>query len=162
MKRFNHIREIQYPKKPKPSQGMKKINSPLFVLLLVMISISIAHCSKTVEELQKNFVIDVMTKGKWTVQVFTENSADFSSEFTPYEFQFFENGNVQGIRSGAVANGTWAGDAGARTIFSIFPAANDTITKLNDTWKITNSTATLVEARPFNTGRNAYLKLVKK
>ena len=141
---------------------MKKINTPLFALLLVMISISIAHCSKTVEDLQRNFVIDVMTKGKWTVQVFTENSTDYSSEFIPYEFQFFENGNVQGIRGGYVANGNWAGNAAARTIFSIFPAANDTITKLNDTWKITNSTPTLVEARPVNGGRNAYLKMVKK
>jgi hypothetical protein len=141
---------------------MKKINSPFFVLMLVMISITIAHCSKTIEDLQRNFVIDVMTNGKWTVQVFTENSMDYSTDFSPFEFQFFENGNVQGTRSGQVSNGSWAGDAGARTIFAVFPAANDTILKLNDTWKITNSTTTLVEAVPVNAGRNAYLKLVKK
>jgi hypothetical protein len=33
---------------------------------------------------------------------------------------------------------------------------------LNDTWKVYNNTLTIVEANPTNTGRSAYLKLIKK
>jgi len=141
---------------------MRKLFSPSFILVLLIISISIAHCAKKKEEIQRNLVIDVMTSGRWEVRVFTENSQDLSAEFGSYEFQFFENGTVQGISGSSVTNGTWIGDANALTIFSNFPTANDTIIRLNDTWKITKNTLTLVEAKPVNTGRTAYLKLVKK
>jgi hypothetical protein len=147
---------------PKSLKSMRKLFSPSFILVLLIISISIAHCAKKKEEIQRNLVIDVMTSGRWEVRVFTENSQDLSAEFGSYEFQFFENGTVQGISGSSVTNGTWIGDANALTIFSNFPTANDTIIRLNDTWKITKNTLTLVEAKPVNTGRTAYLKLVKK
>ncbi|MDX2045392.1 MAG: hypothetical protein SFU87_01315 [Chitinophagaceae bacterium] len=141
---------------------MKKLYSPNFFLMLVLTAISIAHCAKKKEEIQKNIVIEAMTSGRWIVQGFTENSVDVSSEFTGYEFQFYENGTVQGIKSSATTDGSWLGDPSAMTIFSSFPSGNDTLKRLNDTWKIINNTFTLVEARPTNTNRTAYLKLVKK
>jgi hypothetical protein len=114
------------------------------------------------EELQKDFVIQVMTSGRWLVQDFTENTVDVSGEFGGYEFQFFENGTVQGIKGSIITTGTWVGNASAQTIFTSFPSGNDTLLRLNDTWKITNSSLSLVEAMPSGTSRIAYLKLVKK
>ena len=61
-----------------------------------MISISIAHCAKKKEEIQKDLVIQVITNGRWLVQYFSENTTDVSNEFTNYEFQFFENGTRSG------------------------------------------------------------------
>jgi hypothetical protein len=162
MSQFNIGRNFDIPINPKPGKSMKKLFTPPFALLLIIISISIAHCAKAVEDLKRDFVVDVMTSGRWVVEEFSENGTDLSVEFDPFEFQFFENGTVQGIRGAAVTNGTWVGDAGALTIYSNFPAGNDTIIRLNDTWKITRNTLSLVEARPVNTGRNAFLKLVKK
>jgi hypothetical protein len=141
---------------------MKKLFTPPFALILLLISITIAHCAKKVEEVQKDLVIQAMTSGRWVVQAFSENGTDLSTEFGPYEFQFFENGTVQGINGAAVTNGTWVGDANALTIFSNFPSASDPILRLNDTWKITKNSMSLVEAKPVNTGRTAFLKLVKK
>jgi len=141
---------------------MKKLYSPQFVLILLMISISIAHCAKKKEEIQKDLVIQVMTSGRWVVQSFSENNKDLSAEFSTYEFQFFENGTVQGINGSVVTSGSWVGDANALTIYSNFPVGSTTILRLNDTWKITNNTLSLVEARPVNNSRTAYLKLVKK
>jgi hypothetical protein len=46
-------------------------------------------------------------------------------------------------------------NAGARTISCCFPGANDTLLRLNDTWKIFNNTFTLVEANPTNTTKNS-------
>jgi hypothetical protein len=162
MSQFNIDRHPDILINPKPGKSMRKLFTPPFALILIIISISIAHCAKTVEDIKKDFVIEVMTSGRWVVEVFSENSVDLSAEFGPYEFQFYENGTVQGIRGAAVTNGTWVGDAGALTIYSNFPSGNDTIIRLNDTWKITRNTLNLVEARPVNTGRNAYLKLVKR
>jgi hypothetical protein len=162
MSKFNVELKSDIPVNPNPLKSMKKLFSPLFALILLIISISIAHCAKKVEEIQRNMVIDVMTSGRWVVESFSENGTDLSTDFDPYEFQFYENGTVQGIKGSTVTSGNWVGDANALTIFSNFPTANDTIIRLNDTWKITNNTLTMVEARPVNTGRTAYLKLVKK
>lgn len=141
---------------------MKKLYSPPFFLILVLISITIAHCAKKKEEIQKDLVIQVMTTGKWKVEVFSENNIDVSTEFASYEFQFFEDGTVKGINGSVITTGTWVGNASALTIYSNFPVGSDTILRLNDTWKITNNTLSLVEAKPQNTSRTAYLKLVKK
>lgn len=139
---------------------MKKLLSPSFVLVLILIAISVAHCSK--EDIQKNLITKAMTDGQWVVQQFTENSQDLSSEFTPYSFQFFDNGKVNAINGTTVITGTWVGDTNARTITSTFPAVNNTLQRLNDTWQIFNNTLTMVEANPLSPSRNAYMKLVKK
>jgi hypothetical protein len=141
---------------------MKSLYSAKFVLLLLIISISIAHCAKKKEEIQKDLIIQVMTSGRWLVQNFSENTNDVSNEFTNYEFQFFENGTVQAINGSVITTGNWVGDANALTIYANFPLGSNTILRLNETWKITNNTLKLVEAIPANPGRTAYLKLVKK
>jgi hypothetical protein len=141
---------------------MKSLYSAKFVLLLLIISISIAHCAKKKEEIQKDLVIQVMTSGRWLVQNFSENTTDVTNEFTNYEFQFFENGTVQAINGTVITSGTWVGNANSLTIYANFPVGSNTILRLNETWKITNNTLSLVEAIPANTGRTAYLKLVKK
>jgi hypothetical protein len=87
---------------------------------------------------------------------------DVSPEFVPYLFQFYENGQVKAENGSTIVTGSWTADPSARTITSTFPTGNNTLQRLNDTWKIFNNTFTLVEANPTNTGRNAYLKLVKK
>jgi hypothetical protein len=127
-----------------------------------MISISIAHCTKQKEEIQKDLVIQVMTSGRWVVQSFSENNTDVTAEFSTYEFQFLENGTVQGINGSVITTGNWVGNANALTIYSNFPTGSTTILRLNDTWKITNNTLSMVEAKSANTSRTAYLKLVKK
>lgn len=139
---------------------MKKILSPGFICILMVIAISAAHCSK--DEVQKDLIIQAMTNGKWQVQQFRESTLDVSPEFVPYLFQFYENGQVNAENGSTIVTGTWTADPSARTITSTFPTGNNTLQRLNDTWKIFNNTFTLVEANPTNTGRNAYLKLVKK
>ena len=141
---------------------MKKGYSQLVFLLVLLFGISIAHCKKAKEQIAKNYVIEVMTSGRWIVQQFSEDGTDESSQFTPYEFQFTADEKVYGIEGAVQTPGTWSGDASAMTIYSNFPNANDTLTKLNDTWKITKNTPSLVEAKPNNPSRVAFLQLVKK
>jgi hypothetical protein len=139
---------------------MKKLFSPPTMLVVLIIAISVAHCSK--KEVQKNIIIQAVTNGRWVVQQFTENTLDVSSEFKTYEFQFYENGTVQGISGAVITNGSWTANPEDRTITSVFPTGNDTLKRLNDTWRIFNNSFTLVEANPTNVSRTAYLKLVKK
>lgn len=130
------------------------------ILIILPAAIWLAGCSK--EDVQKNIIIQAMTSGRWVVTTFTESGSDYSGDFTPWEFQFYENGTVQGIKGSTTINGTWTANPDARTITSAFPAGDATLTRLNDTWLIFNNTFVLVEANPLNTARNAYLKLNKK
>ena len=66
----------------------------LLTLFLVAIAISVGSCSKKVDEIKRNLVIDAMTDGRWLVQTFTDNDTDITSQFASYEFQFYSNGTV--------------------------------------------------------------------
>jgi hypothetical protein len=136
---------------------MKNIYPAIFLCLF---SLTVMNCSK--ENIQKNILVDAITNGRWLVTEFTENASDYTPNFNVFEFQFYENGTVQAIEGSNITNGTWVADINTRTITASFSGTNLTLGKLNDTWKIINSTLTLVEANPVNTSRNAYLKLNKK
>ena len=143
---------------------MKKFRVGYGLLLLLVFSLSAVQCKKVKEDLGKKFIISAMTSGLWTVQTFTDENADITENFAGYEFQFKEDGKVYAIKTGTLeqVTGAWEGNVDDLTIFSNFPGAGEPLQRLNDTWKITNNTTKLVEASPFNSGRVAYLKLVKK
>ncbi|MCC6288685.1 MAG: hypothetical protein IT249_12460 [Chitinophagaceae bacterium] len=104
-----------------------------------------------------------MTDGRWIVEKFTENETnDVTAMFEGYEFQFKEDGKVYGYYNTDQKQGVWEGNMSDLTITSNFPGAEDPLKKLNDVWKISNNTTKSVEAKPFNSGRVAFLKLVKK
>ena len=143
---------------------MKKFSVCYGLLMLLVFSLSAVQCKKVKEDLGKKFIISAMTSGLWTVQTFTDENADITANFAGYEFQFKEDGKVYAIKTGTSeqVTGAWEGNVDNLTIFSNFPGAGEPLQRLNDTWKITNNTTKLVEASPFNSGRVAYLKLVKK
>ncbi|MGB4772434.1 MAG: hypothetical protein WBP58_13285 [Chitinophagaceae bacterium] len=137
-------------------------NKHLIALIFILLpaGLLLNGCSK--EDVQKDIILKAMTSGRWIVSTFTETGSDFSADFTPWEFQFFENETVQAIKGTTTITGSWTANVDARTITASFPAGDATVTRLNDTWLIYNNTFTLVEANPLNTSRNAYLKLNKK
>ena len=143
---------------------MKKFSVCYGLLMLLVFSLSAVQCKKVKEDLGKKFIISAMTSGLWTVQTFTDENADITENFADYEFQFKEDGKVYAIKTGTLeqVTGAWEGNVDDLTIFSNFPGAGEPLQRLNDTWKITNNTTKLVEAKPFNSNRTAYLKLVKK
>lgn len=141
---------------------MKKAHLSYIFFALLIISISFAHCKKIQENLGQKFIIKAMTDGTWIVDTFTDNNEDITAGFTGYEFQFTEEGKVYAKKTSGDETGTWEGNVNDLTIYSNFPGATEPLIKLNDTWKIINNTTKLVEAKPFNSTRVAYLKLVKK
>lgn len=134
----------------------------LFVLIPAFLS-TVVSCKKVKEDIGKQYIIKVMTDGRWVVEKFTENETeDMTGMFDGYEFQFMEDGKVYSYYSAEKQTGTWEGNTTNLTITSSFPAATDPLKKLNDVWKISNNTTKSVEATPFNSSRVAFLKLVKK
>lgn len=132
------------------------------LLLLILTASGSLSCSKSVEDAQKKLLVGIMTNGRWVVNTFSEETLVLTAEFSGHEFQFYESGKVESIKGTEVTTGTWSVNTDNYTIQSNFPQGSTTLQRLNETWRITNSTPITVEARPLNTARNAYLKLNKK
>ena len=121
-------------------------------------------CKKAVQQQEENIILDAMTNGQWYVEQYKADSTDITNDFLGYAFQFYKNGNVDGIKNTVTSTGTWNSDITSYTITATFPAAaSDTLKLLNHTWKITDSYLDYVEAATTTTtGGNNILHLRKK
>jgi hypothetical protein len=137
---------------------MKKLLFAVFVVVA-----GLASCKKTVEQKQEDLLYQVITNGRWYVEQYKENTTDVTGDFFGYEFQFYNNNTVEGIKSSVSKRGTWSGDSNTKTITAAFPAsAGDTLKRLTYTWKIVDSYLDFVKAETTTaTGKNT-LNLRKK
>lgn len=133
------------------------------IVTMLLLATAFAGCKKAVEENARRVLLDLMTNGRWIVQTFTEAGTDHSTDYTAWEFQFYENGTVDGLNGTQKVTGTWSVDEIRLTIQSAFPAGSPAaLIRLSETWNLTKTTYSYVEAKPSNANRTAYLKLVRK
>jgi hypothetical protein len=135
----------------------------LFLLFSVLLLVAGSSCKKAIEQKQEDLLYQIITNGRWYVEQYTDNTKDVTADFFGFEFQFYSNNTVDGIKSNITKSGTWSGDFNAKTIVSAFPAAaGDTLKRLTYTWKITDSYIDFVKAETTtSTGKNT-LHLRKK
>ena len=120
-------------------------------------------CKKAVQQQEQNIIIDAMTNGRWYVEQYKYTATDVTGDFLGYEFQFYQNGNVDAILNTTTKSGTWSSDITNYTITAAFPAnAGDTLKRLNYTWKITDSYLNYVEAKTTTSSGDNILHLRKK
>ena len=131
--------------------------SKLYTLVFLFI---LSGCVKKTEE---NLVVNAMTNGQWKVTSFKKGTADVTTDFSAYSFQFKTNFTVDAINNGTVERtGSWNADANAQTITSNFSNAANPIVLLNGTWQITNNSWTWVEATQTVNGVAESLRLDKQ
>lgn len=129
---------------------------------LSILTLCIASCAKTIEATKEDLVIKAMTDGQWRVTKFIKSSADITTNFSPYKFQFRANNTVEALMNASIeTTGSWNADAAARTISSSFTNANATVSLLNGTWQITNNSWTFVEATQSVNGEVLTLRIDK-
>jgi hypothetical protein len=132
------------------------------LLFLLIGFLSIAACKKAIEEKKQDLIVQAMTNGRWLVQEFRENNVDVSANFQGYEFQFYDNGKVDGITGTATTSGTWVGNISNLTISASFPAGNVTLVKLNAVWNVVDNSFDYVKAQTTVNGVSKYMYLKKK
>jgi hypothetical protein len=142
---------------------MKIKNISLILVMILFMTGMNTGCKKAVVDTSKELLLEIMTNGRWVVEVYSQDNIDLTAEYTGYEFQFYRDGNLQGIKGSDVTNGTWVPDTRNLTMQSNFPLGSNTLLiRLNETWKITKSSMSHVEAKPLSNTKTAYLKLIKK
>lgn len=116
-------------------------------VLLILCSVLLIQCKKTLEAKAQNAIMQAMTDGQWAITSFTSNGTDITSDFTGYSFQYFSNYTVEAIRNGSVNDtGTWMGDVNTMSITANFSNAINPILLLNGTWAVTDNSWTYVKA----------------
>src|ERR1700694_4000724 len=129
-----------------------------FTAILIILLTCFFSCKKAIEQKKQDLIVQAMTSGRWIVQNYTAGNTDVTAEFTGYEFQFYNNGTVDGIYNSSATSGTWAGNASQLTMSANFPNTGRPLSRLNGLWKITDNSWTYVNAS-LDTNR---LKLIKK
>ena len=147
-----------------PFKYAKMLNTKSLLLFTAIAGVMMLFsCKKAIQQQEKNIIINAITNGHWYVEQYTQNAADITTDFLGYEFQFYENGNVDGIKNTVTQGGTWNYDINNYTITAAFPAAvSDTLKLLNYTWKITDSYLDYVEAKTTTGSGDNILHLRKK
>jgi hypothetical protein len=141
-----------------------KIKSISLILMMFFLVTGVnTGCKKAVVDASKELLLDIMTNGRWVIEVYSQDNMDLTAEYTGYEFQFYRDGKLEGIKGSEVMSGTWVPDTRNLTMQSNFPTGSNTLLiRLNETWKITKSSMSHVEAKPLSNTKTAYLKLIKK
>ena len=129
-----------------------------FTAILIILLTCFFSCKKAIEQKKQDLIVQAMTSGRWIIQNYTAGNTDVTAEFTGYEFQFYNNGTVDGIYNSSATSGTWAGNASQLTMSANFPNTGRPLSRLNGLWKITDNSWTYVNAS-LDTNR---LKLIKK
>jgi hypothetical protein len=134
-----------------------------FLFSIMAITIISFSCKKAIEQKQKDIIVQAMTTGHWYVEQYLDTTTDVTGDFFGYEFQFYENGTVDGIINTSTKKGTWSSDITKYTITAAFPpSAGDTLKRLNYTWKITDSYLDYVKAKTTTVNGDNILHLRKK
>ncbi|HMC84761.1 MAG TPA: hypothetical protein VKI61_04520 [Chitinophagaceae bacterium] len=133
------------------------------LLIAAFAGMLLFSCKKAIQQQEENIIVNAVTSGHWYVELYTQDSTDITNDFLGYEFQFYKNNNVDGIKNSVTTTGTWSTDINAYTITSAFPGnASDTLKLLNYTWKITDSYLDYVEAKTTTSNGDNILHLRKK
>jgi hypothetical protein len=137
------------------------MNKRLHIYFLILLLPSLA-CNKIIEKKKQNVAMDAITDGRWIVKEYKAVGLYVTSEFNGYEFQFYQDGKVDGIQNTTVTQGNWNGDVNQMTITSNFGAAPQPLSRLNGLWKITDNSWTNVTAYNVNGADTNFLQLQKK
>lgn len=154
--------------RPAPPNAYRKNPFPMkptVTALLLMASAAMActGCKKAIEDIQTKALIEIITSGRWVIDQFTDPSSDYTQDYRTYEFKFNENGTVDAYQGTNVTSGTFTVDALNSRISSRFPAGSaPVLMRLNETWTVTKASISLVEAKPSDATKTAFLRIRTK
>ena len=134
-------------------------------ILLFFVLVSATSCKKAIEAIKEQLVVDAITDGIWTVTKFTETGTNKTSDYTGWEFQYFNNGTSVAKKTGnADVPGNWSGNAADFSFTAGFTTTPPVpLEKLAGTWTVTRAVASNKGSYARTTAGIAYeLELTKK
>lgn len=119
-------------------------------------------CKKDIDKQKQDYVLGVLTGGRWFLDNYTLNDVDVTSNFSEYEFKFYENGKMDAITSSSVVSGTWSGDVTNLTFTVTLPTSDPKLVRLNYVWQWLKSNIGVVFAENVTPTQKISIRLKKK
>jgi hypothetical protein len=115
-----------------------------------------------VEQQYQDLLKKLMTDGSWVITKFTENGVDITTSFNAWVCKFHDNNTMTATQGTTVKSGTWQSDLSAQTIGAQFDAGvGDPLQKINGTWNITSTSATVGKFAQTKGGISYTMELTK-
>ena len=121
-----------------------------------------SSCKKFIDQQKEDYVLGIMTDGRWYLQNYTEYGVDKTSDFASYEFQFYKDNKIDAISNTVTTSGTWTADINNISMTINFPASSNDMKRLSYVWKITDSYTNLVYAETTTAQGTISIRLMKK
>jgi hypothetical protein len=134
-------------------------------IALIVFFVATTSCKKTIDAIKEQVVVDAITDGIWTVTRFTEAGTNKTTDYTGWEFQYFNNGTSVAKKTGQPdVPGTWSGNAADWTFTATFTVTPPVpLDKLAGVWTVTRAVATNKGSYSRTIGGVVYeLELTKK
>lgn len=132
------------------------------VSAILIFSLLLSGCKKTIDKLKENAVISAMTDGQWVIKSFVKNGTIITSDFDGYKFQFYSNNTVDAIKNNIVEKtGTWNGDVTTMMIAADFPNVLLPLSQLNGNWHVDDNSLTFVVASQKAANESKTMRLEK-
>jgi hypothetical protein len=132
------------------------------IVVTLFLAVFLPGCKKAIENLQQDLVIKAMTDGQWKITNFEYNSANITSQFSTYTFQYYSNKTVDAINNGVVEiKGAWDGNASTMTTSANFTNPPPPLDLINGYWHIDNTSWTYVVASQIMGSNTKIMRLDK-
>ncbi len=133
-------------------------------LIGVFLVVAVFSCKKSIDKLKEDYVLGVLTGGRWFLDNYTLNDADITYNFSEYEFQFYDNGKMDAINTttSVVVPGTWSGDASNLTFTVNIPTSDPKLIRLNYVWQWLKSNIGVIFAENVTPTQKISIRLKKK
>ncbi len=144
---------------------MKRKQTLVLFLLAFAFATSLS-CKKDVEEQYDDILKKLMVDGSWVITKFTEDGNNITASFNGYICKFHDNNTLTATygtgTSSTVLSGTWQSNITAQTISAQFAGTvGDPFAKINGTWNITSSSATVGKFAQTKNGMAYTMELTK-
>jgi hypothetical protein len=116
----------------------------LLITIASFFLLSSMSCKKAIEEQYDDVLAKLMADGSWVITKFTEGGTDITASFGGWVCKFYDNKTMTATQGAYVQNGVWQSDITAYTISAQFNSSVAApLDKINGTWNITSTTATV-------------------
>jgi hypothetical protein len=138
------------------------MKTSLLIIASVFLGATLFSCKKTIDKQKEDYVMNVLTNGRWYLENYTENYLDYTFDFMEFEFQFYENGKLDAITTSSTIPGTWIGDVNNLTVPVNFPGTTTQLVRLNHVWQFLGANVGLVFAETVTSTQKISIRFKKK
>lgn len=111
------------------------MNKTILYLIVALPVMTLFSCKKSLDERKEEYILGVMTNGRWFLEYYMEDGVEMTETFKDYEFQFYKSGKLDGTKNNITQTGNWSGDINTLILVVNFSSPGEVLQKLNHRWQ---------------------------